>query len=160
MEEKLNSSNVEVMTMTPDRFFHMFTKDQVEEIIEDIRPFKLRSNSVSLNVGNIVCQIHIEIIAYRKTTLQLLLQQYKMPQCLLPPMKIANCKEALSIEDIRKLLNKSGLSLRNIKVPLHKTTLFQRSFSYNAVKNYNALPSSVKCLSSISKLHRFRENCV
>ncbi|KAJ8970921.1 hypothetical protein NQ317_017239 [Molorchus minor] len=55
-----------------------------------------RSNSVSLNVGNIVCQIIFEIIAYRKTTLQLLLQQYKLPQCLLPPMKIANCKESLS----------------------------------------------------------------
>ncbi|KAJ8931643.1 hypothetical protein NQ314_015437 [Rhamnusium bicolor] len=33
MEEKLNSSNVEVMTMTPKNFFHMFTKDQVEEVI-------------------------------------------------------------------------------------------------------------------------------
>lgn len=33
MEEKLNSSNVELMTMTPDKFFHMFTKDQVEEAL-------------------------------------------------------------------------------------------------------------------------------
>ncbi|CAG9826522.1 unnamed protein product [Diabrotica balteata] len=33
MEEKLNSSNVEVMTMTPKDMFHMFTKEQVEEVI-------------------------------------------------------------------------------------------------------------------------------
>lgn len=32
MEEKLNSTNVEVMTMTPDKLFHMFEKDQVEEV--------------------------------------------------------------------------------------------------------------------------------
>ncbi|KAJ8983916.1 hypothetical protein NQ317_006720 [Molorchus minor] len=64
--------------------------------LRDIFRVNTRSNSVSLNVGNIVCQIIFEIIAYRKTTLQLLLQQYKLPQCLLPPMKIANCKEALS----------------------------------------------------------------
>lgn len=36
MEEKLNSANVEVMTMTPDKFFHMFTKEQVEEVIKNI----------------------------------------------------------------------------------------------------------------------------
>lgn len=36
MEEKLNSSNVEVMTMTPTNFFHMFTKEQVEEVITTI----------------------------------------------------------------------------------------------------------------------------
>lgn len=33
MEEKLNSSNVEVATMTPKDMFHMFTKEQVEEVI-------------------------------------------------------------------------------------------------------------------------------
>lgn len=33
MEEKLNSSNVEVMSMTPKDLFHMFTKEQVEEVI-------------------------------------------------------------------------------------------------------------------------------
>ncbi|XP_050306196.1 proteasome subunit alpha type-5 [Anthonomus grandis grandis] len=33
MEEKLNSSNVEVMTMTPDKMFHMLSKEQVEEIV-------------------------------------------------------------------------------------------------------------------------------
>lgn len=33
MEEKLNSSNVEVATMTPKDLFHMFTKEQVEEVI-------------------------------------------------------------------------------------------------------------------------------
>lgn len=32
MEEKLNSSNVEVMTMTPTKKFHMFAKEQVEEV--------------------------------------------------------------------------------------------------------------------------------
>lgn len=32
MEEKLNSSNVEVMTMTPANKFHMFTKEEVEEV--------------------------------------------------------------------------------------------------------------------------------
>lgn len=36
MEEKLNSANVEVMTMTPKDFFHMFTKDQVEEVISKL----------------------------------------------------------------------------------------------------------------------------
>lgn len=36
MEEKLNSSNVEVMTMTPGELFHMFTKEQVEEVIATI----------------------------------------------------------------------------------------------------------------------------
>lgn len=33
MEEKLNSTNVEVMTMTPDELFHMFTKEQVEDVM-------------------------------------------------------------------------------------------------------------------------------
>lgn len=32
MEEKLNSTNVEVMTMTPEKLFHMFEKEQVEEV--------------------------------------------------------------------------------------------------------------------------------
>lgn len=36
MEEKLSSSNVEVMTMTPGQLFHMFAKDEVEEVIKDI----------------------------------------------------------------------------------------------------------------------------
>ncbi|KAH1007069.1 proteasome subunit alpha type-5 [Dendroctonus ponderosae] len=36
MEEKLNSSNVEVMTMTPDKMFQMFSKEQVEEVIQGI----------------------------------------------------------------------------------------------------------------------------
>ncbi|KAG5882826.1 hypothetical protein JTB14_033197 [Gonioctena quinquepunctata] len=34
MEEKLNASNVEVMTMTPKDLFHMFTKEQVEEVLK------------------------------------------------------------------------------------------------------------------------------
>lgn len=40
MEEKLNSSNVEVMTMTPGELFHMFTKEQVEEVISTIAELK------------------------------------------------------------------------------------------------------------------------
>lgn len=36
MEEKLNSSNVEVMTMTPEKMFHMFDKEQVEEVISSL----------------------------------------------------------------------------------------------------------------------------
>ncbi|PNF25218.1 Proteasome subunit alpha type-5 [Cryptotermes secundus] len=36
MEEKLSSTNVEVMTMTPGQLFHMFSKDEVEEVIKDI----------------------------------------------------------------------------------------------------------------------------
>lgn len=36
MEEKLNSSNVEVMSMTPKNLFHMFTKEQVEEVISKL----------------------------------------------------------------------------------------------------------------------------
>lgn len=34
MEDKLNSTNVEVMTMTPDKLFQMYTKEDVEEIIK------------------------------------------------------------------------------------------------------------------------------
>uniref|UniRef100_A0A0K8TSL0 Proteasome subunit alpha type n=1 Tax=Tabanus bromius TaxID=304241 RepID=A0A0K8TSL0_TABBR len=37
MEEKLNSTNVEVMTMTPDKLFRMFTKAEVEEIISKLQ---------------------------------------------------------------------------------------------------------------------------
>ncbi|KAJ8911808.1 hypothetical protein NQ315_014232 [Exocentrus adspersus] len=46
MEEKLNSSNVEVMTMTSKSLFHMFTKDQVEEVdkLEEIAPIKKKSH--------------------------------------------------------------------------------------------------------------------
>lgn len=36
MEEKLSSTNVEVAAVTPDKPFHMYSKDQVEEIIKDI----------------------------------------------------------------------------------------------------------------------------
>lgn len=32
MEEKLNSSNVEVVTVTPDKLFHVFSKAEVEEV--------------------------------------------------------------------------------------------------------------------------------
>lgn len=40
MEEKLNSSNVEVMTMTPEKMFHMFTKEQVEEALKNVAPLE------------------------------------------------------------------------------------------------------------------------
>lgn len=36
MEEKLNSTNVEVMTMTPGGLFRMFTKEEVEEYINNM----------------------------------------------------------------------------------------------------------------------------
>lgn len=37
MEEKLNSSNVEVMIMTPENYFQMYTKAEVEKVIEDLQ---------------------------------------------------------------------------------------------------------------------------
>ncbi|KOB77224.1 Proteasome subunit alpha type [Operophtera brumata] len=36
MEEKLSESNVEVVTMTPGAMFHMFTREQLAEVIKDI----------------------------------------------------------------------------------------------------------------------------
>ncbi len=36
MEEKLSSTNVEVVTVTPEKFFHMYSKDEVEEVIKDL----------------------------------------------------------------------------------------------------------------------------
>jgi len=36
MEEKLNSTNVEVAIVTPGENFHMFTKEEVEEAIKDV----------------------------------------------------------------------------------------------------------------------------
>ncbi|RWR99284.1 proteasome subunit alpha type-5-like protein [Dinothrombium tinctorium] len=36
MEEKLNSTNVEVATITPGKGYHMFTKEEVEEAIKEI----------------------------------------------------------------------------------------------------------------------------
>lgn len=36
MEEKLNETNIEVMTMTPKDMFHMFTKAELLEVIRDI----------------------------------------------------------------------------------------------------------------------------
>lgn len=36
MEEKLNETNVEVMTMTPEAKFHMFSKEELQEVIKDI----------------------------------------------------------------------------------------------------------------------------
>ncbi|XP_054277705.1 proteasome subunit alpha type-5-like [Macrosteles quadrilineatus] len=38
MEEKLNSTNVEVVTVTPDKLFHMFTKEEVEQALESVAP--------------------------------------------------------------------------------------------------------------------------
>lgn len=37
MEEKLNSTNVEVMIMTPSKLFQMYTKEEVEKIIQDLQ---------------------------------------------------------------------------------------------------------------------------
>jgi len=37
MEEKLSSTNVEVMIMTPDKLFQMYTKAEVEQIIQDLQ---------------------------------------------------------------------------------------------------------------------------
>jgi 20S proteasome subunit alpha 5 len=36
MEEKLNATNVELVTVTPDLLFHMFPKEEVEEVIKNI----------------------------------------------------------------------------------------------------------------------------
>lgn len=36
MEEKLNSTNVEVSVVTPHENFHMYTKEEVEEAIKDV----------------------------------------------------------------------------------------------------------------------------
>ncbi|XP_016845356.1 proteasome subunit alpha type-5 [Nasonia vitripennis] len=36
MEEKLNDTNIEVMSMTPETKFHMFTKEELQEVIKDI----------------------------------------------------------------------------------------------------------------------------
>lgn len=37
MEEKLNSTNVEVMIMTPQNLFQMYTKAEVEKVIQDLQ---------------------------------------------------------------------------------------------------------------------------
>lgn len=36
MEEKLNATNVEMATVTPGKLFHMFCKEELEEIMKDI----------------------------------------------------------------------------------------------------------------------------
>lgn len=36
MEEKLNDTNIEVMTMTPEKLFHLFAKEELQEVIKDI----------------------------------------------------------------------------------------------------------------------------
>mgnify|MGYP002715482070 CR=1 FL=1 len=36
MEDKLNSTNVEVATVTPDKGYHMFSKEEVEQVISDV----------------------------------------------------------------------------------------------------------------------------
>ncbi|XP_021360390.1 proteasome subunit alpha type-5 [Mizuhopecten yessoensis] len=36
MEEKLNSTNVEMGTVTPQKKFHMFTKEELEDVIKEI----------------------------------------------------------------------------------------------------------------------------
>lgn len=37
MEEKLNSTNVEVMVMSPKVLFKMYTKDEIEQVIQDLQ---------------------------------------------------------------------------------------------------------------------------
>lgn len=32
MEEKLSANNVEVVTVTPDKLFHMFTKEELDKV--------------------------------------------------------------------------------------------------------------------------------
>lgn len=36
MEEKMNSTNVELMILTPSKKFTMYTKEQVEEVIKTL----------------------------------------------------------------------------------------------------------------------------
>ncbi|XP_051160904.1 proteasome subunit alpha type-5 isoform X2 [Leptopilina boulardi] len=36
MEEKLNDTNIEVMSMTPEKLFHMYTREELQEVIKDI----------------------------------------------------------------------------------------------------------------------------
>lgn len=36
MEDKLNSSNVEVATITKDQGYHMYTKEELEALINDL----------------------------------------------------------------------------------------------------------------------------
>ncbi|XP_046388724.1 proteasome subunit alpha type-5 [Ischnura elegans] len=36
MEEKLNSTNVEMVTVTPKDYFHMLSKEEVEEVIKEL----------------------------------------------------------------------------------------------------------------------------
>lgn len=36
MEEKLNSTNVEMATVTPEKMFHVFSKEELEDVIKDI----------------------------------------------------------------------------------------------------------------------------
>ncbi|XKL68598.1 hypothetical protein PGB90_004089 [Kerria lacca] len=38
MEEKLNSNNVEVVTVTPDKLFHMFSKEELDQALENVTP--------------------------------------------------------------------------------------------------------------------------
>ncbi|KAK9297931.1 hypothetical protein QLX08_008469 [Tetragonisca angustula] len=48
MEEKLSDNNIEVMTMTPEKLFHMFTKAELQELIENLplsREDSVRSKS-------------------------------------------------------------------------------------------------------------------
>ncbi len=33
MEEKLSANNVEVVTVTPDKMFHMFTREELDKVI-------------------------------------------------------------------------------------------------------------------------------
>lgn len=39
MEEKLSANNVEVVTVTPDKLFHMFSKPELEQALENVTSF-------------------------------------------------------------------------------------------------------------------------
>lgn len=47
MEEKLSSTNVEVMTMTTERLFHMFSKEEVEEVLTVVAPVSKEDSLVA-----------------------------------------------------------------------------------------------------------------
>lgn len=63
-----------------------------------------------------------------------------------------------------KLVKNSDLHMRSTRhrdlfcIPKHSSAQFQRSFSYNAVKNFNALPENVKSLSSLTSFKKSIKN--
>lgn len=50
MEEKLNSSNVEVVTVTPEKLYHLFTKEEVEAVRKSLHfkpPLSLHESCIT-----------------------------------------------------------------------------------------------------------------